>query len=316
MQVEPFPLIERLLCEQPLYSVFSLAETVDPRVAAEYARLAQEHAARAQAPISDDPLTPGPSPDQIIAERSGLSLTVLRRYSGPLDVYCLGCADRSVFRDFSSRGGGAGLPVETAVEPFQYKHFACARNQGHRLYFAFFVDRDAWTITKVGQLPSLADLSSGDTEKYRAALGDPSLYAELRRAIGLVSHGIGVGSFVYLRRVFEALLERAHLKAKNEAGWDEGAYLAHRTDEKIQTLRAFLPSFLVENRAMHGILSKGVHELGEDECLAYFPVVRAGIELILDEVLAEKEKLAKVGQARKAIADLAGKLKSGEPGKG
>jgi hypothetical protein len=51
--------------------------------------------------------------------------------------------------------------------------------------------------------------------------------------------------------------------------------------------------------------AKGLHELSEDECLKIFPVVTAGIELILDEKIRIKENEIKEINAEKAISKLA-----------
>jgi hypothetical protein len=66
---------------------------------------------------------------------------------------------------------------------------------------------------------------------------------------------------------------------------------------------------LVEHRAIYSILSKGIHELSEQECLKAFPIMKVGIEMILDEKIKEQEKQAKEAEAKKAIAELTGKLK-------
>lgn len=152
----------------------------------------------------------------------------------------------------------------------------------------------AGQLLKVGQLPSLADLHLPDLQPYREVLG--KRYAELARGVGLPTHGVGIGSFVYLRRVFEHLAEEAHEEAARVDGWDEEDYVLARMSEKILKLKTFLPTFLVKNRELYGILSKGVHELTEEECLLYFPVVQSGIEAILDsrlEQTRQKKKLAK-----------------------
>ena len=76
--------------------------------------------------------------------------------------------------------------------------------------------------------------------------------------------------------------------------------------EKIELLKEQLPGFLVENRAMYGVLSKGIHELTEEECLNAFPVVKVGIEIILDAKLRRLEEQRKIEEARKALQRLAG----------
>lgn len=219
----------------------------------------------------------------------------------PIDAYCPGCSAHSIF-----------LPTQRQSVPHDddawvHKHrfettLVCSRNNQHNLYFVVQVIDS--TMTKIGQLPSLADLNLHDVKKYAPVL-EKSVFRELTKAIGLAAHGVGVGSFVYLRRVFEKLIEQAHQQAKAAANWDEKAYESSRMAEKIQLLAAFLPEFLVQNRQIYGILSLGVHELDESDCLNAFPAVKVGIEIILDAHIKAKEEQVKLATARQAIQKLA-----------
>jgi hypothetical protein len=162
---------------------------------------------------------------------------------------------------------------------------------------------------KVGQWPSLADLSSERVGRYRAVLSEKQ-YGEFNRGVGLHAHDVGIGSFVYLRRIFEDLVEEAHAKAKVDAAWDEDVFLRnqHRMEDQIKLLSAHLPRTLVENRALYSILSEGIHDLEEEECAALFPVVRNAIEMILDEKIAEREKTRREKETKRAIEDAKAKL--------
>jgi hypothetical protein len=54
-----------------------------------------------------------------------------------------------------------------------------------------------------------------------------------------------------------------------------------------------LPPALLKYQSIYAVLSSGVRKLDEQECLAYFPVVRSVIMLILDDHLeARAKKLA------------------------
>ncbi|MFT6843084.1 MAG: hypothetical protein ACJASR_001858, partial [Psychroserpens sp.] len=46
-----------------------------------------------------------------------------------------------------------------------------------------------------------------------------------------------------------------------------------------------------------------------DECKEYFPTVKLGVELILDEKLEVKKKKDKIAIAKKSIATIKGELK-------
>ncbi|HSV35744.1 MAG TPA: hypothetical protein VLI46_09315, partial [Ramlibacter sp.] len=131
------------------------------------------------------------------------------------------------------------------------------------------------SIQKIGQHPSYGDLHILQVKKYTHVL-TPEQLGELTRAIVLASHDVGVGAYVYLRRIFEALVEEARRLAEKDAGWDQEQYQRSRMAEKIAQLKAHLPTFLVEHAAMYSLLSKGVHELSEAECLKHFETLRLG----------------------------------------
>jgi hypothetical protein len=80
-------------------------------------------------------------------------------------------------------------------------------------------------------------------------------------------------------------------------------------EDKIEMLTQHLPKFLVENRKLYGIMSVGVHTLSEADCLAAFPVVRVGIELMLDEQLEKYAREKNITEAGLKISALGTTLK-------
>jgi hypothetical protein len=163
------------------------------------------------------------------------------------------------------------------------------------------------TVMKIGQYPSIADIHISKIRQYDKVLSNDKL-KEITKAVGLAANGVGIGSFVYLRRVFEYLIEESHQIAKTGNGWDEQRYVQNRMIEKIDQLNNHLPSFLVENKNLYSILSKGIHELEENECLEYFEAVKVGIELILDEKVEEYNKMKKIEEAKKRIQNIGQQL--------
>jgi len=254
--------------------------------------------------------------------------------AGTYDSYCPKCQRDSTFqvvaperpqgftrnpnREMLLRQHG-GSPELPPLQIGVYKvHSKCTRQTAHTQDFLFFIDQTVTidgeskrqvqnTIEKIGQQPSYGDLHLPKVKKYASVLTKSQL-AELSRATGLASHDVGVGSYVYLRRVFEALIEEAHQVAISVQSWDEQAYARSRMNEKISLLKGQLPTFLVEHPGMYSLMSKGVHELSEEECLKHFETLRIGIELILDEKLEHKERARKLHEAeaalQKAISDV------------
>jgi hypothetical protein len=224
-------------------------------------------------------------------------------FKGTMDAYCIGCEQHSIFRDTNDY---TNYTEEYALNNRIFSvELICTRENSHSLLFIFKVHEGM--IQKIGQSPSIADFDSADIGKYRKILGEEK-YREFKRAIGLVAHGVGIGSFIYLRRIFEHLIEEEHQEAKKSQDWDEQQYLDSRMDEKILFLQNSLPAFLVENRKLYSVLSKAVHSLSEEECLKLFAPIKMGIELILDERIEQKEKRTKIEEAKKVIADIVKKL--------
>jgi len=106
-------------------------------------------------------------------------------------------------------------------------------------------------------------------------------YSELNKAIGLKSHGNGVGSFVYLRRIFERLI-KYKIQEKFQ-GTDVSRVTSLRTKEKIESVKEMLLEFVLNNTALCSILSKGIHDLDEKFCISHFETLKSAILLILEE---------------------------------
>jgi hypothetical protein len=135
----------------------------------------------------------------------------------------------------------------------------------------------------------------------------PNDSAELYKAIGLAAHGVGVGSFVYLRRVFERLITQRFNDLKGEKGWNDSDFVGKRMEEKIELLAGHLPEFLVRNKKVYAILSLGIHDLEEAQCLSAFEMLKHSIFFILDGDKHQQEQLALRRKAEKAIADFSSK---------
>lgn len=177
---------------------------------------------------------------------------------------------------------------------------SCSRT-GEIVEVVSYFDFKNGIIQKVGQYPSIAHFHISKIKDYSKVLEDDKV-KEFTRAIGLAANGVGIGSFVYLRRIFEHLLEKEHVKAKSKAGWDEEHYLKCKVVDRIELLKDFLPKFLVDNKPLYGILSVGIHSLTEEDCLKYFDTVKLGIELILDEQLEKYRRDQKISEASKRLS--------------
>ena len=132
---------------------------------------------------------------------------------------------------------------------------------------------------------------------------------EMRRAIGLYAQGIGVGSYVYLRRIIERIIDKAKEQAIKDTNITEEAYSQSKVVERIKMLKDYLPSTLTSNATIYGIVSKGIHELSEEMCIEYFPVLQDCIFMILEKWEQERKLTEREAQLSASISKIAGKVK-------
>jgi|GEM_PF-3284375 len=145
----------------------------------------------------------------------------LKNFKGPLDSYCIECGEQSIFNRFGPTpsqliagiapvyGGFHSPHDEDKVQTFSIE-FTCSRNEDHRAMFHFRVDRNS--ICKFGEFPSRAERFSAGVRKYREILAHEQISLQLAQE--LYAQGIGAGSFVYLRRIFENVIV-AKVAARN-----------------------------------------------------------------------------------------------------
>lgn len=174
----------------------------------------------------------------------------------------------------------------------------CTRDTSHKL--RIFFDIEDMYLIKIGQSPSLADIGNAEIKRFRGVLPKQDL-SELHKAIGLGAHGVGVGSFAYLRRIFERLIQSRFDEFQEAEGWDSDKFEVARMDEKVGMIKTHIPEILYEHRKIYAILSKGIHELSENECLEAFPWLKKSIMFILDDDLRKKEELMQRNEVAKEL---------------
>jgi hypothetical protein len=215
-------------------------------------------------------------------------------------TFCPFCKDDTVFKREGARfGAHVRRPIYTEV--FQEVVFKCAKNENHRIRFQIRFDMEK--VQKWGQFPPFSVGEQLELKSLRKMLPSEKDGRELHRAIRLAGEGVGIGSFVYIRRILERVIFNRFLELKEERGWSEQDFSRMRMPDRIDFLRADLPTYLVETRGLWTILNEGVHEHEEEECLKFFDVAYVAIKEILrdaqqkrDEEMARRDARSAIGQ--------------------
>lgn len=240
-----------------------------------------------------------------VTEKNFDSYRYFASYEGAIESYCGECGRDTIFNIARSSYGTCVRDFDnwTMSNNYHDMYAHCSRNREHVARYSFKFD-EVDGVTKIGQYPSMADADGVKLKKYRAVL-DKELHSGFSKAVGLVSHGVGAGALVYLRRIFESLIEDAHTEAEKDPVWlelHEAEYANGRVADRVRCLKNYLPSYLVDHHTMYGVLSSGVHNMSEQECLELFPTLKIGIELILDQKIQKKEEAEKVAVLQKMLS--------------
>lgn len=273
---------------------------------------------------------------ELVGERPSKQIKDLRLHRGKFDAYCPGCGKHTTWTaivtpeleqrakqenmasPLSSGGRFSGTTVHNWEGEFKLRIF-CARDGWHR--GDFYLDTlgpsafdyvqfktgkgkelGPTLLVKVGQYPSLADFQLGDLTEFEDGMSKQQR-GEFVRATNSAAHGFNVAACVYFRRVFESVLVEARDEYMAHHGlteWQE--FNGARTDERIGLLRDHLPKFMSDHPQLYSVLSLGIHELTEEQCLAELPMLRKAIELIMrDRVTAARQKRER-GEVSKLVA--------------
>lgn len=256
----------------------------------------------------------------------------LINFKGPIDIFCPWCKNLSVFNtaeligtplaksglysdhkrimeqlskaeitgDYSSFISATPKKEFLYANKFYLKEYHCTRNFEHIFIIIFLIQNNK--IFKIGQYPSELDLIQKDFKKYEKII-DYKIVNEVKTSFMLNSHYFNVSSLIHLRRAFEFFIEECHQIKANEDGWDETKYIGIRNEDKIELLKDKLPETFLKNKSIYGILSKGIHELTDEECKDAYEVLYPIFIMIFEELKFKRESELKELEIQKKKSD-------------
>lgn len=192
--------------------------------------------------------------------------------------------------------------LSTGESYFKFTCVSCQK-QHHEYLVEQVANEETIKFQKYGQLPRkhlerdkvLQKFFSEDSENYE-------------KAVVCLSHGYGIGAFVYLRRIIEnniyklldLVLEDATSSEPNEAIIASLSDLRTESpmSEKIKVANNALPSYLKPDGLnplgrLYQVLSEGVHNLSDEECLRRANIVKECLKYLVSELSSRKENRAK-----------------------
>ncbi len=237
----------------------------------------------------------------------------LTNFDERIERYCTECLSRRIFASDKAGSSITGsfldknsLNKVLKKNNFLLKCFNCSANSSHKILIGFYIDDK--NIVKISEYPSRYDSVRDNFNKYNKILKKDKL-DELAKASQLESNGYAIAASLYYRRIFENIILRTFLDSSIPDKIDESEFRKKRMEDKIKYVKSFLPNYFNDNPSIYSILSKAVHELKEEECREYLPIVSTIIFYSLDEAVDKRNKELRKKEFAKKSKEIYSNLK-------
>lgn len=236
------------------------------------------------------------------------SRTFFRLATPELDLHCESCGGTRAFR-FTGQYA-ASLSTGLAFDDLDYACKNCKEGQKvtKRFCLAVFGEADKGRVQKIGEYPAYSPVTS---RKVYDLIGENhrELFLKGRRA---ELRGLGIGAFAYYRRIVEdqkdAIIDHLEQAAKrlgasaNVLKIFAAAKAQDQFSNAIKEIKEALPPGLFISghnplTILHDILSDGIHDLSDEQCLMHARTVRTLLIALADRISEISKDEAKVKEA-------------------
>ena len=217
-----------------------------------------------------------------------------------IDAFCEKCEQSRPFQDLRPRGGEYGTTIQYLKTGTSHLEFTCVscKKSKRRYHVEQIIDGETIQLQKYGELPKkqlernpvLQQFLKDDLENYE-------------KAVVCLSNGYGVAAFAYFRRIVEnninKLLDLVQEDAQSSSANTELTELAKLRKNspisgKIKIANHALPEYLNPSGQnplgrLYKVLSEGVHEFSEEECLNKAKATSECLAYLVSELTSRKK---------------------------
>ena len=182
-------------------------------------------------------------------------------------------------------------------------YFTCTNNESHvyKMSILLAIKSDKLIIQKVGQYPEATILGKFDGERYKNILRRINdSYCDYKNAEKSYKYGLHSGAYVYLRRVYENMIN--YYISKNK---DKDTPIFKSTEEKINYIKNCFDEKIRDYlNPLYSALSCGIHVMKDSECEENYKHLKTVLDIQLQYMKSNDEIEEKVRESSKALSEL------------
>ena len=179
--------------------------------------------------------------------------------------------------------------------------YKCTMNPLHyqTMELLYTLDNNVVTIRKIGQKPINTDLRDSYSNEYKNILKKYNAFDDYRKYEQSESRDLLAGACTYLRRILEKMV---NIMIGDNSINDEDRNNAKHFEEKLKLVKnQFDPDIQDVIHESYGLLSKGIHELNNDEIDSFYALMAEVINVQLEYEQEKIHRSNKLKELRKNI---------------
>ncbi|OOM68089.1 hypothetical protein [Clostridium sp. BL-8] len=178
------------------------------------------------------------------------------------------------------------------------QEYECCINNKHKKYNIYY--KCGNKIIKIGQYPSEVDNGSSELiekiKKICDKMDSKEIIKYTKTALIMESYGYGIASLLYIRRAFEKLIAISENKQEID---NTGITMKERIKRN-----KFLPEQIKNDSRIYNIISEGIHNQTEEECMKLFKVIKTGLIILIAKTYAYVEEKKQLEELSKNVSAL------------
>ena len=187
--------------------------------------------------------------------------------------------------------------------------FQCTMNPRHqcKMYFLYTIKSNAMSLIKIGQYPINMALMNSRSNEFKRVLNKYRAFEDYRFYERSISNDLLIGACTYLRRILEKMVI---FKLNDETIDQAQKQKADTFDKKIRLVKHLFDEEIQETlKSSHVLLSKGIHELNNEDISEFYSLILKVIDIQLESELEELEKNERRKNLLRGINDSVEKFK-------
>lgn len=196
--------------------------------------------------------------------------------------------------------------IQTQLFTVDY-YFSCTNDTHHHYFMKLFIclGLDGASIIKIGQFPENSSIGHFVSEEYKKELRKINdSYIDYKNSERSFRHGLYVGAYDYLRRVYEKMID--YYLAKRSVVLDSNS----KTQEKIKAIKTCFDNKIQDFLyPLYSALSAGIHKMTEEECKENYNELKTVIDIQLQYIKSETELELQINKSKTALEKLNTKYK-------